>query len=52
MVLDNSHLKAFWETRQVKELNVHPWRTFGAEKRFAKVFTKLQAIEHTEFAKI
>ena len=47
-----SLLKIFWELRPVEHMKVHPSRLMGSDKRFADVFTKLRALEQTEFSKV
>ena len=47
-----SLLKIFWELRPVEHMKVHESRLKGSDKRFAGVFTKLRALEQTEFSKV
>eukprot|EP00927_Polykrikos_kofoidii_P000990 TRINITY_DN10362_c0_g1_i1.p1 TRINITY_DN10362_c0_g1~~TRINITY_DN10362_c0_g1_i1.p1 ORF type:complete len:1105 (-),score=146.40 TRINITY_DN10362_c0_g1_i1:159-3473(-) len=45
-------LHIFWEIRETNHVKVNPSRLDRCEERFHDVFTKLRALELTEFAKI
>ena len=47
-----SILNIFWELRPVEHMRVHESRLKGSDKRFAGVFTKLRALEQTDFSKV
>ena len=45
-------LEIFWELRKVEHMKVHRSRLQGSDRRFADVFTKVRALEQTEFSKV
>ena len=49
---ESNLLRIFWELRVIRHVEVHPNRIRLTEQRFTRVFTKLRALEQTDFSKI
>ena len=45
-------LSLFWDVREVRHVDVDPQATQGSNPRFDKVFTKLRAVELSEYCKV